>query len=105
MHGALNLLADVGGSFWLSPQASSYSGETDWLFWFVMWICVFFFVLVTALVVIFCWKYRYREGFDPGEAPKHSTAMELTWTFIPTVIVFIIFVYGFKGYMRSNIAP
>jgi cytochrome c oxidase subunit 2 len=103
--GALKLLSDVGGTFWLPPQASSYAQDTDWLFWFIFWICVFFFLLVAALVVTFAWKYRYREGVIQPDAPKHSTAMELTWTFIPTVIVLIIFVYGFKGYIRMNVPP
>ena len=31
--------------------------------------------------------------------------MELTWTFVPTVILVIIFVYGFKGFLQMNVAP
>jgi cytochrome c oxidase subunit 2 len=93
------------GSFWLPPQASTVAPDVDWLFYFIYWICVFFFLLILVLLVGFAWKYRYREGHDPGEAPKHNTALELTWTFIPTVIVVIIFVYGFKGFMRMNVAP
>ncbi len=111
MLAVLNILAnvvnhpDMGGTFWLPPRSSSYAEDVDWLFWFIMWICIVFFLLVAALVVIFAWKYRYRPGVAMLDAPKHNTALELTWTFVPTVLVIIIFVYGFKGYLRMSVAP
>jgi len=105
MTGAINLLADVGGSYWLPPRASGYAGASDWVFWFIMGICIFFFGLVAALVVTFAIKYRHREGVVTDTAASHSTALEITWTLIPTVIVFIIFYYGFKGYMAGTVAP
>jgi cytochrome c oxidase subunit 2 len=100
-----NILADVGGSFWMPPQASDMAGQIDWLFFFIFYICLFFFLLVLVLLVVFAWKYRYREGYIPPEAPKHSTALELTWTFIPTLIVIVIFFYGFKGYLNMVVPP
>src|SRR5450432_2672959 len=102
---ALNPLAEAWGNFWEPPQASTIAQSSDWLFYFILYICIFFFLLILGLLVVFAWKYRYREGFDPGDAPKHNTALELTWTFIPTVIVVIIFVYGFTGFMQLNVAP
>jgi len=105
MLGAINLLADVGGSFWLPPSASSYAGESDWLFWFIMIICIVFFLLVAFLTALFAWKYRYREGAPVQESPKHSTALELTWTFVPTMLMVVIFVYGFKGFVRMSQPP
>jgi len=105
MNAMLNMLADVGGSFWMPPQASEIAGEVDWLFFFIFWICVFFFVLILVLLVGFAWKYRYREGQPMLDAPKHNTAAELTWTFIPTVIVIVIFFYGFKGYLHMVVPP
>jgi cytochrome c oxidase subunit 2 len=105
MLGMLNILADVGGTALLPPSASSYAGDVDWLQGFILWICIIFFALVLVLLVSFCWLYRYREGVEQGPAPKHSTALELTWTFVPTVILVIIFVFGFKGFLRMSIPP
>jgi len=102
---AMNILADTGGTFWLPPRSSSYADDVDWLFWFIMAISIIFFVLITVLVVVFVWKYRYRPGVPMQDAPKHNTALELTWTFVPTVLVIIIFVYGFKGYLRMTVPP
>lgn len=105
MNAMLNILADVGGGFWMAPQGSDMAGEVDWLFFFIYYICVFFFLLILVLLVTFAWKYRYREGQPMLDAPKHNTALELTWTFIPTLIVIVIFFYGFKGYLHMVVPP
>ncbi|MGD0138594.1 MAG: cytochrome c oxidase subunit II [Tepidisphaeraceae bacterium] len=100
-----NLASGAWGGFWMPPEGSAMAGEVDWLFFFIYWICVFFFLLVLVLLVAFAWKYRYREGQPMLDAPKHNTALELTWTFIPTLIVIVIFFYGFKGYMHLAVPP
>jgi cytochrome c oxidase subunit 2 len=92
--------------FWMPPQASTVSDEVDGLFYFIFWITVFFFVLILTLMVWFVVKYRHREGREhPERAPAHSTALELTWTVIPTVLVLVIFYYGFRGFLKMSIAP
>jgi cytochrome c oxidase subunit II len=92
--------------FWMPPRASSVSGDVDGLFNFIMWISIFFFVLILVLMVVFVWRYRYRGG-DPSRSERagHSTALELTWTIIPTVLVVIIFYYGFRSYLDMAVAP
>jgi cytochrome c oxidase subunit II len=105
MLASLNILADTGGTFWQAPSASTIAPDVDWLFNFILAICVFFFFLILILLVVFAWKYRYKEGDPAPVGPKHNTALELTWTFVPTVIVIVIFVYGFKGFLHMAIAP
>jgi cytochrome c oxidase subunit 2 len=105
MLAAMNILADAGGSFWMPPSSSSVAPEVDRLFYGILWTCTFFFFLVTILMLLFAWKYRYRPGYMPAEGPRHNTALELTWTFVPTVIVAVIFVYGFQRFMHMAIAP
>jgi cytochrome c oxidase subunit 2 len=107
MSALLNILADdnTWGGFWMPPQGSTNAPSVDWLFFFIYWICVFFFMLILVLLVGFAWKYRYREGQPMLDAPKHNTALELTWTFIPTLIVIVIFFYGFKGYLALAVPP
>lgn len=90
----------------MPPQASSVAGDVDGLFSFILWITVFFFVLNTVLVFYFVWKYRHRPGREKADrAPAHSTALELTWTVIPTVIVLVIFYFGFRGFLHMSVVP
>lgn len=90
----------------MPQRASTIAGDVDGLFNFILGITVFFFVLILVLMVIFVVKYRCREGREnPDRAPAHSTALELTWTIIPTVLVLMIFYFGFRGYLRMAVAP
>jgi cytochrome c oxidase subunit II len=100
------LLGQSSGGFWMPPQASSVAGDVDGLFSFILWITIIFFLLNTALVTLFVIKYRYRPGREQAErAPSHSTALELTWTAVPTVLVLIIFYFGFRGFLHMSVMP
>jgi cytochrome c oxidase subunit 2 len=104
----MNGLVSILSSFWLPPQASTMAPEVDWLLWFVLWISIFFFFLVTALVAFFVIKYRHREGDDEKEHSLHAghaTALEITWTLVPVVVVIFIFYYGFKTWVHMDVAP
>ena len=93
-------------SFWMPARASTAATATDFVFYFVLWITVFFTVLVTGVMIYFAVKYRHREGKPaPGKTAGHSTALEVTWTVIPTIIVIIIFFYGFRGYLDQAVVP
>jgi cytochrome c oxidase subunit 2 len=95
-----------GGTFWLPPQASVSSQAVDWTFYFVYWLSVFFFVLIVTLMVAFVIMYRRRdEVTDLAQAPKHHTALEVTWTVIPLVLVLFIFYFGFKSFMDYRVSP
>jgi cytochrome c oxidase subunit 2 len=99
-------LANSSPSFWMPERASTVAPSVDHVFTFIYWLCVFFFVLVTALLVAFVIKYRHRRGEQPHEpAAGHSTALELTWTIIPTVLVLVIFYFGFRGFLNMSVEP
>lgn len=94
------------GGFWMPPQASSVAGDVDGLFMFIFWITAIFSLLIAGLVVVFVWKYRYRPGREEAErAPAHSTSLELTWTIVPTVLVLMVFYFGFRGFLHMSVMP
>ena len=96
----------ANSSFWMPPRASTAAYDADWLFYFILAVTVFFTVLVTAIMIYFALKYRHREGKPaPGKAAGHSTALEVTWTVIPTIIVIVIFFYGFRGFLDGAVVP
>lgn len=105
---APSILADsTGKTFWMPEQASSYAGQVDFTFYLVLWIATFFAVLITVTMIYFVIKYRARStGRElEGKPAGHSTALELTWTIVPTVLVLVIFYSGFRTYLDMAVAP
>jgi cytochrome c oxidase subunit 2 len=100
------MLTLLSQSAYLPSKASTVSAEVDTLFNALLVLTAFFCLLIFAGMAVFAWKYRHRPGRDePGRAPVHSTALELTWTIVPTIIVLTIFYYGFKGYLNMAVVP
>lgn len=93
-------IAPEPGTVWMPPQASTAAGQTDLVFYFIYWVTVFFFVLIVALMVYFVLRYRARRAWQPAASQvSHNTALELTWSAIPLVLVVVMFYLGFRGFM------
>lgn len=102
----LLLAAADTGTFWLPPQASEQAADVDWLFWFIMWVCVFFFALIIAAAAYFAWKYRRRTPDQPPlPSIEHHTPLEVFWSLVPLVLAIYIFYVGFDGFMHLNVPP
>jgi cytochrome c oxidase subunit 2 len=91
--------------FWMPEQASTVAPSVDGLYDAVYWMSLFFFTLITVGLVVFILKYRHRPGVTREPAAGHSTALELTWTIIPTILVLVIFYFGFRGFLNLAVAP
>ena len=92
-------------NFWLPKQASTVAQSVDLTFFVITWICYVFFFGITAALIIFMIKYR-RKGHDiVVQGPTHNTALELTWTIIPLLLVVVIFTVGMRGYLNLREAP
>jgi len=102
------LIAAFGGEA-LSPgmpvRASTFASNVDWVWDLVLGISLFFFVLIIGVMILFIFQYRAREGRESTPTPSHNTRLEVIWTIIPTIIVGIIFFYGFRGYMDMAVPP
>jgi cytochrome c oxidase subunit 2 len=87
------------------PNASSVATEMDLLYLFIISVCAFFTVLVTALVVVFTIRYRRRHPDEIGHDIHGSLVLELTWTFIPFVLAMAMFVWGADFFFRLSRPP
>lgn len=94
-----------GGSAGMPEQASTFAPEVDWIWDLVLGISLFFFVLIIGLAILFIIQYRAREGREPEPSPSHNMPLEITWTVIPTIIVGIIFYFGFNAYLDMSVPP
>ncbi|HTO74823.1 MAG TPA: cytochrome c oxidase subunit II [Thermoanaerobaculia bacterium] len=77
--------------FWMKlPEGvSTYSGRIDGLFRLILWITGIIFVVVETLLLIFLFKYRYREGRRPRYT-HGSNRLEVIWTIVPAVICVVL---------------
>lgn len=96
---------DTATSAWLPSASSTIASDVDALFNFILYAGTAMLAIVVLGVVIFGWRYRRRgkAGLTPGK--DHSLAMEIAWTGVPVILIMIVFVWGFNGYMRMNVVP
>ncbi len=88
------------------PSASSIRAEgVDDLFMFILWLNILFFLLIAVLIVLFVAQYRRRSANQKTAHIEHSTALELTWTIIPSILCLIVFFWGFNTYIQAAVAP
>jgi cytochrome c oxidase subunit 2 len=99
------LLAQEGGSFWLPPARSTFAPAVDNLFYLVLGVSIFFFALIVGLMTLFVIRYRQRPEPIDRHGPTHNTALEITWTTIPVLIVIVIFYRGFVTYIDERTSP
>jgi cytochrome c oxidase subunit 2 len=81
---------------------TEFNRDVSKLFWLIIWLGTAVFIFVEVLLVWVMFRYRAR----PGQAePKHvhgNTALEITWTAIPAVILAIIAVPTVQVIMKTQ---
>lgn len=89
----------------MPPQASTFAADVDGLMFFITWVCIFFFFLITGILLYSVIRYRRR---TPDQAAvshvTHNTLLEVAWTVIPLIIVMLWFAMGWKGSLDMTIA-
>jgi cytochrome c oxidase subunit 2 len=93
------------GTLWLPEATSTLAPEVDALFYFVLWASVVLFVLVVLGIVVFTLKFRRRHAAERPEPFEENKLLEISWIVVPTILVLIIFVWGFRVYVRLLVAP
>lgn len=92
-------------SLFFPAQASTLAPDVDRLFYFILTLCVIFFVLIIAGGIYFVVKYRHRPGGPEAVPISHNTALEVAWSVIPLFLLFIMFAWGYRGYLNAAVAP
>ena len=93
-------------TFMLPTKAASFAGEVDWLFWFIMWVTLVFSAIIFVGVAWLTIRFRHKKGVnDIGRGPTHSNLLEIVWSVIPLIIVLLIAIWGFQGYMNLSVLP
>jgi cytochrome c oxidase subunit 2 len=88
----------------MSSGASNFVESVDFVFLLSIGISVFFLVLITTLMIVFVIKYNRKR--NPKAVNVHSNiALEVIWTVIPTILVLILFWFGWTGYKEMVNIP
>ncbi len=90
---------------WLPEGVSTLAPEVDAIFKFVNLVSVILFAGVVLAIIYFAYRYRRKH---PNERPlpiKESKLLEAAWIVIPLILVLVTFTWGFRVYMRLNVAP
>lgn len=96
---------NIGHGLWFGEDASTFAPKSDSLFMFIFWVSTVFFVLIIGAIVYFLFRYRRRPGVVQTTCPSHCLPLELAWTFLPMLLLAVMFVWGFRDYMDMHIAP
>ncbi|MGD9548870.1 MAG: cytochrome c oxidase subunit II [Candidatus Krumholzibacteriia bacterium] len=84
--------------------ASSYSGLVDRAFIFILGTSILLLIAVTAVMVFFIVRYRRSKNPNPAQI-EGSTTLETIWTVLPTILVLVMFYYGWAGFKVMRDVP
>jgi len=85
--------------------ASSQAGRVDALFVMIAVIGGFFFFLTQGMLIYFAVKYRRRVPGRDNDTPAitGNPLLEFLWILIPSLVVVVIFYYGWRVYTDQRI--
>lgn len=87
-------------------KASTFVDDIDGVYYLTLYICAFFFVLITGVLGYSVIKWRRRSPTQPpASLVTHNTMLEVIWTVIPLIIVMVLFAWGWKGALDMTVAP
>lgn len=93
------------GTLWLPENASTIGQEIDWLFYFVYWVSILFFVAVIGAMFYFMFKYRRKSNDELPEEVHEPKWLEYGLIIGPTLLVLVIFTWGFQTFLTFNVSP
>ena len=85
-------------------NASNFVEGVDLSFVVILGMSVFFLVSITAVMIWFV--IRYNRKRNPKQVDvKENHKLEIIWTVIPTLLVLVMFYYGWVGYKPMRDFP
>ena len=78
--------------------------STDTTFIIIVGISIFFLLIIT--VAMFYFMYKYSRKRNPVATDiTGNTSLEILWTVIPTILVMVMFFYGYSGFKHNEECP
>ncbi|HTL81615.1 MAG TPA: cytochrome c oxidase subunit II [Bacteroidia bacterium] len=88
----------------LPPSGSAHGVEIDWLLNFNFLIIIIVFIITNFALFYMGWKYYGRDG-QKATYYTHNNRLEMLWTGVPAVVLFIIIFLGIRLWNNTMDAP
>ncbi|MEI6556413.1 MAG: cytochrome c oxidase subunit II [Paludibacter sp.] len=85
-------------------NASNFVHGVDNAFMLIFGISIFFLVTLTGTMIYFIIRYN-KKRHPKAEQIEDNMWLEVTWTVIPTILVFIMFYVGWSSFLPMRIVP
>jgi cytochrome c oxidase subunit 2 len=90
----------------VNPQSLSTTTEAvDRAFYVIFGISGIALLGITVAMIYFVWRYNRKRQPLPISQKDHNVWLEVTWTVIPSLLVLVMFWYGWEGYLSLRRIP
>lgn len=89
----------------MNPQAVTTVEAVDPVFYFIFGISVVMLIGIAVAMLWFIIRYNRKRCPVPESQKDHNVWLEVTWTVIPTIIVLMMFWFGWEGYLSLRRIP
>lgn len=89
----------------MNPVLQTTTQAVDTAFYVIFGICGVMLVGVAIAMIWLVWRYNRRRQPVPLSQKDHNLWLEVVWTTIPTVLVMLMFWYGWEGYLSLRRIP
>ena len=89
----------------MNPQIVTTVEAVDPVFYFIFGVSVVMLVGIAIAMVYFTIRYSRKRCPVPESQKDHNFWLETVWTVIPTIIVLLMFWFGWEGYLSLRRVP
>ena len=89
----------------MNPQTMTTVEAVDPVFYFIFGVSVVMLIGITIAMVYFVIRYNRKRCPVPESQKDDNFWLETTWTVIPTIIVLLMFWFGWEGYLSLRRVP
>lgn len=89
----------------MDPLLTTTNQAVDPVFIFIFGVCILLLVGITATTIAFVIRYHRSRAPEPTSSAEGNLWLEIVWTGLPTVLVMVMFYYGWSGYLTLRTVP
>lgn len=89
----------------MDPILITTNQAVDPVFMFIFGACILLLIGITVTTVVFLFRYHRSRAPEPTSQAEGNLWLEIVWTALPTILVMVMFYYGWSGYLTLRNVP